>query len=242
MRRTDPHGRQSVRFALAGAGATVYASGMRWATACIVAGMLLFTGGTAPADGEVVLKDMSLDRPLVLDDAGRYRLENVRITGLVDCAALTLAGQIESVSIERCAFGQILGGSDDKASALDCAGAAVGHLTVVDSVFFDAENQLVSLKEGSFGRVRFERCRFATSESFLRRMYARSPWRTWPPVAEFHNIDRLELLDTEFENTTVIIHPSVKKVVLRGKVPAELQILNTQATRVICLPEQQSRG
>lgn len=204
--------------------------------------MLFLLRGAALAEDEVLLKDMSFDRPLVLDDAGRYRLENVRITGLVDCAALTLTGRIESVTIGRCAFGQIWGGSEDKAAAMECAGAAVGTLIVTDSVFFDAENQLVSLREGAFGRVRFERCRFSVSESFLRRMYARSPWRTWPPVAEFHNIDRLELIDTEFENTTVTIHPSVKKVVLRGKVPAELQIINAQATRVICLPEQPARG
>lgn len=210
---------------------------MNRALPCIVVGVVLAVGGRVSGAEEILLKDVSFDRPLVLDDTARYRLENVRITGLADCAALMLSGRIGSVTIDHCAFGNIWAGSEGKAAAMECAGAAVGTLVVTDSVFFDAEHHLISLKEGSFGRVTLERCRFFVSESCLRRLYADNPWRTWPPVMEFHNIDRLELLDNEFENTTVVIHPSVKKVVVRGKLPEGWQVLNRQATRVIRLDE-----
>ncbi len=66
-------------------------------------------------------------------------------------------------------------------------------------------------------------------------MYSASPWRTWPPVTEFYNIDRLELLDNTFANTIVVIHPSVKKVIIRGEIPG-LQIDDKNATQVIRLP------
>jgi hypothetical protein len=80
--------------------------------------------------------------------------------------------------------------------------------------------------------VTFERCRFSTSDSFLKQLYANNPWRTAPPVAEFYNIDRLELLDNEYSNMVLIIHPSVKQVVVRGSLPG-LKLENPQATQLI---------
>jgi hypothetical protein len=115
---------------------------------------------------------------------------------------------------------------------MECAGAVVGTLTARQTTFFDAENQLAALREGSFGRVTFERCRFSTSDSFLKQIFANNPWRTTPPVAEFYNIDRLELLDNEYSNMVLIIHPSVKQVVVRGNLPG-LKLENPQATQLI---------
>ena len=64
-------------------------------------------------------------------------------------------------------------------------------------------------------------------------MYAANPWRTTPPITEFFNIERLELLDNEFSNTTIIIHPSVKTVVLRGDISKML--IESPNTQVILL-------
>lgn len=180
----------------------------------------------------VVMRGISLDRPLVLDENTDYELRDVSVTGLTDCAALTLTGRIKSVLLERCAFGRVWAGDDGKAAAMECAGAVVGTLTARQTAFFDAENQLAALREGSFGRVTFERCRFSTSDSFLKQIFANNPWRTTPPVAEFYNIDRLELLDNEYSNMVLIIHPSVKQVVVRGSLPG-LKLENPQATQLI---------
>lgn len=186
----------------------------------------------ALAADEIVMRDLSLDRPLVLDHDATYRLTRVTVTGLSDCAALTLAGRIQAIIMEKCTFGRVYTGTDGKASAMESSGAMVGRIHATETTFFDAENQLAFLKEGSFGKVTFERCRFATTPEFLKRIYEENPWRTWPPVSEFYNIDRLELLDNEFSNTAVIIHPTVKQVVLRGQVPG-LQVLNQQMTQVV---------
>jgi len=184
------------------------------------------------SSANVVMRGISLDRPLVLDENTDYELRDVSVTGLTDCAALTLSGRIKSVLLERCAFGRVWAGEDGKAAAMECAGAVVGTLTARQTTFFDAENQLAALREGSFGRVTFERCRFSTSDSFLKQLFANNPWRTTPPVAEFYNIDRLELLDNEYSNMVLIIHPSVKQVVVRGNLPG-LKLENPQATQLI---------
>ena len=183
--------------------------------------------------GELVLKDVSLDKPLILDENVDYRLSNVSVVGIADGAALTLTGRIRSIDLDRCTFGRAVAGPEGKAAGLECAGAVVDRITARQSTFFDAEIQLASLKDGSFGRVTFERCRFATSEAFLKQIYANNPWRTWPPVTEFYNIDRLELLDNEYSNTTVVIHPSVKQVIIRGTMPG-LRVVS-QDTQVVRL-------
>ena len=190
---------------------------------------LLFT---TPIFANVAMRGISLDRPLVLDQNTEYELNDVSVTGLMDCAALTLTGRIKSVLLERCAFGRVWAGEEGKAAAMECAGAVVGTFTARQTTFFDAENQLAALREGSFGRVTFERCRFSTSDSFLKQIYANNPWRTTPPVAEFYNIERLELLDNEYSNMVLIIHPSVKQVVVRGNLPG-LKLENPQATQLI---------
>ncbi len=182
----------------------------------------------------VIIRNLSLDRPLVLDENIDYELNRVTVTGLSDAAALTLTGRIRSVLLERCTFGRVWAGEENKAAALECAGAIVGTLTARHTTFFDAENELAALREGSFGRVTFERCRFSTSESFLKQIYANNPWRNTPPVAEFYNIDRLELLDNEYSNTIIIIHPSVKQVIVRGNLPG-LKLENPQSTQLIQL-------
>ena len=171
---------------------------------------------TAPAD--VVIKDVSQHKPLVLDQPENYVLKNVRVTGVKDGAALSLRGTIRSLSIENGKFGDITAGENNKAAAMESVGASVGSLRVTDTAFYDAQNQLVSLRDGSFGSVTFLHCSFKNSEAFLKRIYTANSWRTTPPVTEFYNIDRLELLDNDFANTTIIIHPSVKTVVLRGDV------------------------
>jgi hypothetical protein len=62
------------------------------------------------ASANVVMKGISLDRPLVLDENKDYELQDVSVTGLFDCAALTLTGRINSVLMERCAFGRVWAG------------------------------------------------------------------------------------------------------------------------------------
>jgi hypothetical protein len=180
--------------------------------------LLLFISAV-PSSADIVIKDRTSDVPLVLSKPDDYLLRNIRISGVTDNAALTLAGQIRSVTIENSKFGDIRAGGNNKAAAMEAqSGSFVANIKVTDSAFYDAENQLVSLREGSFGTVTFQHCVFKNSEAFLKKMYAENPWRTTPPTTEFYNIERLELLDNEFSNTTIVIHPSVKTVVLRGDV------------------------
>ena len=120
-----------------------------------------------------------------------------------------------------------------RAVAMEAVGAAIGNMKITDSAFYDAENQLVSLRDGSFGTVTFMHCTFKTSDAFLKKVYAANTWRTAPPTTEFYNIDRLELLDNEFNNTTIVIHPSVKTVVLRGDISR--LIIDSPSTQVIRL-------
>lgn len=205
----------------------------------LAAGWALLMGGVVAA--EVVLYNVSTDQPLVLDQNTDYVLQNVMITGVADNAALTLTGRINSVSLRRCQVGKVRSGQSGRAVGVEAAGAMVGSFTATDSLFFDCENQLASLREGSFGRVTFERCTFQCSEQFLKEVYADNPWRDWPPVTEFHSIDTLELLDNRFVNTTVIIHPSVRKVIIRGQIPG-LSIEDQDATQVILLDPVQGKG
>lgn len=191
---------------------------------------ILLCAGSALAD--IVLKDASLDRPVVLDTDTNYLLRNVNITNLTDAAALTLAGRIASVTLENCNLGRIVAGPEGKASAMECSGAVVGRFKATNTSFFDAENQLATLREGTFGTVTFDRCHFSTSERCLKEVQQKFPWRNWAPVTEFYNIECLELFDNDFSNTVIIIHPSVKKVVVRGQIPG-LIIQNTNATKVI---------
>jgi hypothetical protein len=219
--------------------------------ACVLAAVLLgatIGATTAPGvpagssvsrtqRGPVVIKDRSDDSPLVLNQPVDYILRNVAVAGVRDNAALTLAGKVQSVRIFNGRFGDVLAGPNGRAAALDAAGANVATFVATDSQFYDAENQLASLRDGTFGTVRFERCAFRTSEPFLKQLYARSPWRAWPPVTEFFNIDRLELLDNSYENTIVVIHPSVKQVVIRGGAPQiQVQGRETQVIRLEAAP------
>ncbi len=200
---------------------------------------LLFIGSFATAHrthAEITLQDRHSDVPLVLDRPEDYIIRNVRISGLYDQSALTLSGPIRSVIIENSKFGNILAGGNRKAVALEAVGASVGNVKVTDSAFYNSENQLVSLRDGSFGTVTFLHCTFKTSEAFLKKMYAANPWRTTPPTTEFYNIDRLELLDNEFSNTTIVIHPSVKTVVLRGDISKLL--IESPDTHVIMMAPQ----
>lgn len=206
----------------------------RFTTMLACAFLAFAAGAPSVSAAEIQLKDAALDKPLVLNEETEYVLRNVQVTGLTDCAALTLTGRIRSITLDGCTFGQVWTGLEGRAAGLECAGAMIGSLVARDTTFFDAENQLASLKDGSFGKVTFERCRFYTTESFLKRIYTDNPWRTTPPVTEFYNIERLELLDNEYSNTVVVIHPSVKQVVIRGDLPG-LRIHDERETEVIRL-------
>jgi hypothetical protein len=187
-----------------------------------------------PAKGQWVVRNTSFDQPLVLDQYEDYLLENVSITGLRDQAAITMTGRVRSLRMDHCVVGNIRSGDTGRAAGLDCAAAAVNFLQADDSIFFDTEHCLASLRDGSFSLVRFQRCSFRTSDAFLRELYTANPWRNTPPTAEFYNIERLELLDNVFSNVQVIIHPSVKKVIIRGSIPS-LQVQDREATSVIQL-------
>ena len=182
----------------------------------LAVGVWVLLAAAVPLLGGIVIKDRFTSEPLVLDQPDDYLLHNVRITGVTDLAALTLTGRINSVTIDQCAFSNVWSGVNGKATAAEAQGAVVGSLIVTESRFENAQHQLVCLKEGAFGTVSFARCKFKTSESFLKRIYADDPWRTKPPTTEFANIDRLELIDNDYANTILVIHPSVKMVVFRG--------------------------
>jgi hypothetical protein len=188
---------------------------------------------TSPARAAIAIKDRHSSEPLVLDQPDDYLLQNVRITSVTDLSALTLTGRINSVTIDRCVFANIWSGINGKASAAEAQGAVVGSLLATDSRFEDAQHQLICLREGAFGTVSFQRCKFRTSESFLKRIYADDPWRKQPPTTEFANIDRLELIDNEYTNTILIVHPSVKMVVFRGDMTnVKLQSPSTTVIRL----------
>ncbi len=204
---------------------------------CFAVIAAIFVHG-ASAVADVVLRDASFDRPVVLDGDTNYLLQNVNITNLSDACALTLSGRIQSVTLENCNLGRISAGPEGKAAAMECSGAVVGRFRATNTSFFDAENQLATLREGTFGTVTFDRCHFSTSDRCLKEVQQKQPWRNWAPVTEFYNIDCLELLDNDFANTVIIIHPSVKKVVVRGRIPG-LIIQNPHTTQLqrIAAPE-----
>jgi len=186
---------------------------MRYSVAvCFVAAFLQ----AYPAAATVTIKDRTLSQPLVLDQNEDYFLHKVYISGVTDAAALTLTVRINSVSLANCTFSNIVAGMNGKAAGIESQGAIVGSFIATDTAFEDAQHQLLCFREGAFGTVTFQRCKFRTTDSFLKKIYAEDPWRTTPPVTEFANIDRLELLDNEYLNTILVIHPSVKVVIFRG--------------------------
>jgi hypothetical protein len=191
----------------------------------------------AAARADIVIKDRTLDQPLVLDQNEDYLLHHVQVSGVTDLAALTLTGRINSVTLSNCRFSNVWSGINGKAVAAEAQGAIVGSFVATDTAFEDAQHQLLCLREGAFGTVTLQRCKFRTSDSFLKRIYADDPWRTRPPTTEFANIDRLELLDNEYSNTILIVHPSVKVVVFRGDMN-NLRLEST-GTHVIRLEKNQ---
>jgi hypothetical protein len=191
---------------------------------------LLFTPA---ARANITIKDRSISQPLVLDQNEDYYLHKVFISGVTDFAALTLTGKINSVNLSNCVFSNVWSGMNGKATAAEAQGAIVGSFVATDTAFEDAQHQLLCLREGAFGTVSFQRCKFRTTDSFLKRIYANDPWRTTPPTTEFANIERLELIDNEYLNTTLIIHPSVKMVIFRGDVSnVRLQSPSTHVIRL----------
>jgi hypothetical protein len=214
-------------------------SARRLSAAVAVVGLTALLVLDAPAD--ISLRDTSSDRPLVLDQNTDYLLHGVNITGVRDSAALTLTGKIASVRMRKCIIGNVRSGDNGRAAGVEAVGASVGSFVASDSIFYDCENQLASLKEGTFGFVSFQRCAFRASPEFLKDVYDACPWRDWPPVTEFYNIDRLELIDNQFANTIILIHPSVRKIIIRGEIPG-LHVEDKEATQVIRLaPGQDPR-
>jgi hypothetical protein len=192
---------------------------------------------TPAAFADVVIRDRSLNQPLVLDQAEDYFLHRVQVSGVTDLAALTLAGRVNSVTLSNCTFSNVWSGLNGKAVAAEAQGAIVNSFVAIDTAFEDAQHQLLCLREGAFGTVTLQRCKFRTSDSFLKRIYADDPWRTRPPTTEFANIDRLELLDNEYSNTILVVHPSVKTVIFRGDIN-NLR-LESKGTHVIRLEKDQ---
>lgn len=203
---------------------------MRYSVAvCFVAALCL----SLQADAAVTIKDRTLSQPLVLDQNEDYFLHKVYISGVNDAAALTLTGKINSVNLANCVFSNIWSGINSKAAGIESQGAIVGNFVASDTAFEDAQHQLLCFREGAFGTVTFQRCKFRTTDSFLKKIYADDPWRTTPPTTEFANIDRLELLDNEYLNTILIIHPSVKVVIFRGDMTnVRLQSSGTHVIRL----------
>jgi len=195
---------------------------------------LLFTPA---ARANITIKDRSISQPLVLDQNEDYYLHKVFVSGVTDFAALTLTGKINSVNLSNCVFSNVWAGMNGKAVAAESQGAIVGSFVATDTAFEDAQHQLLCLREGAFGTVSFQRCKFRTTDSFLKKIYLNDPWRTTPPTTEFANIDRLELIDNEYLNTTLIIHPTVKMVIFRGDV-SNLR-LQSPSTHVIRLERDQ---
>jgi hypothetical protein len=204
---------------------------------CASAALALAAVAPVAARADITIKDRTLHQPLVLDQNEDYLLHHVRVSGVTDLAALTLTGRINSVTLSNCTFSNVWSGANGKAVAAEAQGAVVGSFVATDTAFEDAQHQLLCLREGAFGTVTLRRCKFRTSDSFLKRIYADDPWRTRPPTTEFANIDRLELLDNEYSNTILIVHPSVKVVVFRGDMN-NLR-LESKGTHVIRLERNQ---
>jgi hypothetical protein len=189
--------------------------------------------GQVARASELTIQDRHADVGILLNQEADYALKNVYVSGLKDAAALTLAGKITSVNLQNCHFGEVTAGLQNHAAGMEATGAVVGSFSATDSSFYDAENQLVSFRDCSFGTVSFQHCTFKTSDQFLKRMYEQNPWRITPPVTEFYNIGRLELLDNQYSNTIIVIHSSVKVVVFRGDI-SNIQV-ESPSTQVINL-------
>ncbi len=203
--------------------------------ASMVAAVLALPAPAAQA--AIHIKNRTVNEPLVLDQNEDYILHKVYISGITDVAALTLTGRINSVSLTQCTFSNIWSAMGNKAVCTESQGAIVGSFSATDSAFEDAQHQLICLREGAFGTVTFTRCKFRTTDQFLKKIYAEDPWRTSPPTTEFANIDRLELIDNEYSNTVLVIHPSVKLVVFRGDI-ANVRLVSPN-THVIRLERNQ---
>lgn len=180
------------------------------------------------------VRDTRLSTPLVLSDeqGPDHTVYNVQISRVKDSSALTLVGRLHTVLIDSCRIGNVVAGLSGRASGLDTANTMISSLTVVNTTFYDAEGPLVNLTAGSFGTVTFDRCTFLVSESFRRKMQTRNPWRQGGPAVQFANIHRLELLDNDFADIPVVIHPSVRQVVVRGPI-ANLHLLSEKTEMVI---------
>lgn len=189
------------------------------------------------AEEPVMIAGRMIAAPIVLDQTHDYVIERMDVRGGYDVPALALRGDLPNVILRDSRFGYVRSGGGT-AAAVMAQGANVGRFSATDCEFYDAESQLFSLVQGHFGHVVIERCTFRTSESFLREIVERNPWRDGPPVAEFANIERLELLDVAFENTRVIIHPSVKLVILRGDI-RDIEVLDPGTQVRWLAPEQQ---
>src|SRR4051794_5312679 len=206
---------------------------MRVSVAAVVQCLTAALVFALPATAAITIKDRTINQPLVLDQNEDYYLHKVFVSGITDMAALTLTGKINSVNLSHCIFSNIWAGANGKATAAEAQGAIVGSFLATDTAFEDAQHQLLCLREGAFGTVTFQRCKFRTTDSFLKKIYASDPWRTTPPTTEFANIDRLELLDNEYVNTTLVIHPSVKVVIFRGDMSnVRLQSPSTHVIRL----------
>jgi len=210
---------------------------MRVSVASFIPSLLAALCFALPASAAITIKGRTINQPLVLDQNEDYFLHKVFVSGITDMAALTLTGKINSVNLSHCIFSNIWAGANGKAVATEAQGAIVGSFIATDTAFEDAQHQLLCLREGAFGTVTFQRCKFRTTDSFLKKIYANDPWRSTPPTTEFANIERLELLDNEYVNTILIVHPSVKVVIFRGDI-SNLR-LESPSTHVIRLEKDQ---
>lgn len=195
--------------------------------------LALLVGSAAPA-ATVIGRDRNGSTPLVLDQNTDYVLRGVSITNVRDASALTISGRISSVSMHNSTFGQVTATAPAQGMALLASGASISSFKASDCTFFDAETQLVSFKDSHFGTVTFERCKFRNSDAFVKAIQEKQPWRITPPVTEFANIERLELLDNDFSNTLIVIAPTVKQVILRGDISGIF--VQDPATQVLVMP------
>ena len=147
---------------------------MRFSVALTCLATLAFA---IPATASVTIRDRNISQPLVLDQDEDYYLHNVHISGITDLAALTLTGKINTVTLSHCVFSNIWAGANGKAVATESQGAIVNSFVATDTAFEDAQHQLLCLREGAFGTVTFQRCKFRTTDSFLKKIYAQDPWR-----------------------------------------------------------------
>ena len=201
---------------------------------------LALLAGSAAQAATTIGRDRSGSTPLVLDQNTDYILRGVSITNVRDASALTISGRISSVIMHNSTFGQVTATAPAQAMALQTSGASISTFKATECTFFDAETQLVSFKDSSFGTVTFEHCKFRNSDAFVKSIQEKQPWRNSPPVTEFANIERLELLDNDFSNTLIVIAPTVKQVILRGDITGIF--VQDPSTQVLVLPARPAPG